>query len=118
MMTLVPDASKLQPAKEGVEPEPLRPTLQGLTGRKVSLAQLAGTIAQYMNQAVVDQTGITGDFDFDVQWDPDRGVLLFSPDYFDRLRREFEKQLGLRFREQEIPMEILVVDKIDRPSPN
>ena len=39
-----------------------------LTGKKTSIAQLAGVVARSLEQPVVDKTGIDGVYDFELRW--------------------------------------------------
>jgi len=76
---------------------------------------------------VIDKTGLTGKFNINVEYrleDADRqqfadatGVQLpesAAPLLFDAL----EEQLGLKLESVKAPVEFLVIDRIERPSPN
>ena len=69
---------------------------------------------------VLDRTGLTGNFDFELQWTPDdlRGGAANpvgdSPSIFAALR----EQLGLRLEPQRGPVEFLIVDSVERPTPD
>jgi len=65
-----------------------------------------------VNRPVVDETGLTGMFELRLDWsdapDGDKPVL------FTALR----EQLGLKLEPAERPMEVIVIDSVDRPTPN
>ena len=75
------------------------------------------------DRPVTDATGLTGRYDFDLEWLPDEtqfgGQLQGSqdsaqPGLFAALR----EQLGLRIAATRGPVETLVVDHVGRPSEN
>jgi uncharacterized protein (TIGR03435 family) len=64
----------------------------------------------------VDKTGL-GDkkFDFDLQWTPDYDSEVDSgPSWFTAL----EEQLGLKLMSSKAPEKVLVIDHMEKPSPN
>jgi uncharacterized protein (TIGR03435 family) len=65
---------------------------------------------------VVDKTGLTGNYDFDLKWTPDdqQGTADAGPTLFTAL----EEQLGLKLVSAKGSVETLVVDHVERPSPN
>lgn len=76
---------------------------------KLSLAQ---RLWPSVDRPVVDETGLTGMFELRLDWsdapDGDKPVL------FTALR----EQLGLKLERAERPMEVIVIDRVDRPTPN
>jgi uncharacterized protein (TIGR03435 family) len=85
-----------------------------LSGKAVPVAALAdrlsGPVFQ-LGRPVMDRTGISGLYDFTLDWGSDDS----APSLFTAL----QEQLGLRLEAQKGPVEVLVVDSIDRkPSPN
>jgi uncharacterized protein (TIGR03435 family) len=61
-----------------------------------------------VGKTVVDQTGLTGNFDVQLKWTPDR---TSQPASFLEAVRE---QLGLDLISRRRPAEVLVVDRADR----
>jgi uncharacterized protein (TIGR03435 family) len=78
------------------------------------LADLVKLVGSVMRAPVVDRTGLTGTFDIDVRWSTDGAPDADAPFLPTALR----EQLGMRFQREEVPTEVLVVDHIERPSPN
>ncbi len=78
-----------------------------------SMSQLADTLSSTLQQIVVDRTGLTGVFDVDLAWaaDPttDAGPALFTA---------LQEQLGLRLQAGKEPVDVLVVDRAQRPTPD
>ena len=96
-----------------------------LEANKISMEKLADLISRQAGLPVVDGTGLTGTFDVSLSWSPAEGITpgdasgtaaeSSGPSLFAALR----EQLGLRLESGKGPVEILVVDHIDRtPSAN
>ncbi len=85
-----------------------------LSGKSVPVAALAdrlsGAVFQ-LGRPVLDRTGISGLYDFTLDWVPDDS----APSLFTAL----QEQLGLRLEPQKGSVEVLVVDSMERkPSAN
>jgi uncharacterized protein (TIGR03435 family) len=90
-------------------------------GRAVPLSLLATSLPTMTGMAtlsrpVVDRTGLTGLYDFTLQWnastDPETG------DNAAFFRSALKDQLGLELKPAHAPFEILVIDRVERPSQN
>jgi uncharacterized protein (TIGR03435 family) len=82
-----------------------------LTGTQVSAAMLANVLSGQLNRTVQDQTGLQGVFDFKLEWEPDplAGNLFTA----------IQEQLGLKLEARKGPVEVVVIDHIERvPSAN
>jgi len=82
------------------------------------LSKLADFLSTQLGRPVLDQTGITGAFDFAVYYRPQNAVAdetAADPEIFDALR----EQLGLRLDARKGPVEMLMIDHIEKvPSGN
>jgi uncharacterized protein (TIGR03435 family) len=74
------------------------------------LSQLANTLSTMVGKTVVDQTGLTGNFDVNLAWTPDRTSPLAS------FLKAVHEQLGLELVLRQRSTEVLVVDRADRPA--
>lgn len=107
---------KLSPSK-GVETTSLSARKDEIIAQAVTLDQFAHSPlwTPIGNRYVVDQTGLTGTYDFTLKWrsDPldESGEL---PDLFNAI----QEQLGLKVIDSKAPLEVLVIDHIERPSMN
>ena len=86
-----------------------------LTAKKTSMAQLADLVARFLGEVVVDKTGIDGVYDFEFRWTNDdqtpAGVdAETAPSLFTAL----QETLGLRLQRQKVPVEMIVVDHVER----
>lgn len=78
-------------------------------GLPMLLSQLAG------GNQVVDQTGLKGNYDFTLEFNPDPAKADDTrPSIFTAL----QEQLGLKFVPKKESVNVLVVDHVEQPSPN
>jgi len=82
--------------------------------------------AAVLDRPVVDQTELKGRFDFTFKWTPDesqfggRGGSAKSdaadapPDLFTAI----QEQLGLQLKSAKIPVDVLVIDRVEKPTEN
>ena len=89
-----------------------------------TMPQLARYLDDIVGAPVVDRTGLTGNWDFDVQWstptlaDP-RAELRTPPvESIAGLFAALHDQLGLKLMVTRGPVDVLVIDSISRPTPN
>ncbi len=96
-----------------------------LPARNVTMAQFASLLQRaILDRPVVDNTGITGRYDFDLEWTPDEsqfgGQLPPGPPDSGKpgLFAALQQQLGLRMEATRGPIDILAIDRVERPSEN
>jgi len=92
-----------------------------IIGRAVSAAQLAGNLSGYpaVDRFVTDRTGLTGRYDFTLEYspalmEPGDAVSTAGPSLFTALT----EQLGLRLQPETVVQPVLVIDNIERPTPD
>jgi len=93
----------------------------------VRLAQFANALAPFVGRLVQDRTGLSGDFEFALRWTPDQipqgfdrkagamGLAPIDPDG-PSLMTALREQLGLQLTAQKAPIEILIIDRAERPT--
>jgi uncharacterized protein (TIGR03435 family) len=74
---------------------------------------LAVVLQNVLNRRVIDRTGLTGDFDVELFWDADE-----SNEKLPSLLTAVQDQLGLRLQPAKAAIEVLVIDHIERPTPD
>jgi uncharacterized protein (TIGR03435 family) len=87
-----------------------------LFGRGTTMAMLAMILTDNLERPVIDRTGLTGHYDFNVTYEPSPagpgfnpiGAAIFVP----------IQDLGLKLESQKDAVEVLVIDGIERPSAN
>ena len=97
------------------------PGMNELTARGVTMDRLASTLSQQgLGRVVLDNTGLTGRYDFKLTWAPENVAAdtnstdTSGPSIFTAV----SEQLGLKLEPQKGPVPILVIDHIEAPSPN
>jgi len=94
-----------------------------------TIADVAGTLqAVVLDKPVVDQTGLAEKYDFIVKFTPDAGQMAGfgggpapaadNPDAPPDLFAAFQQQLGLKIETSKAPVDVLVIDKVEKPSAN
>ena len=98
-----------------------------LPGRNATMSELASVFQRAaLDRPVIDKTGISGRYDFDLKWTPDEtqfdGNAVKVPGAADSdkpdLFAAMQQQLGLKLEATKGPIEALVIDRIERPSDN
>jgi uncharacterized protein (TIGR03435 family) len=100
-----------------------------LTVRNATMADFAdGMQASFMDRPVVDQTGLPDRYDFLLKWTPDgsqsSGLGEKGPPPTDDpnappgLYTAIQEQLGLKLVSTKAPVDVLVIDHIEKPSEN
>ena len=93
----------------------------------VAYRSLAGHFSGINNRVIIDKTGLTGAYDVRLQWERDPAPAApaeasapvtqaapHAPSLFDAM----EQQLGLRMQKTKAAVEVMVIDKIEKPSAN
>lgn len=80
----------------------------------VEVSTMLSTLTAASGRAVLDRTGLTGAYDFELKWTPlpdpnSDNVSIFTA---------VQEQLGLRLESGTAPLDVLVIDRIERPSEN
>lgn len=98
-----------------------------LPARNATMAQFSSMMQRgVVDRPIVDRTGLTGRYDFDLEWLP--GETQFGgrfnvappadepakPDLFAAL----DRQLGLKLEATRGPIQVLVIDGVERPTEN
>ncbi len=85
-----------------------------LTGGSITIEPLAQRLSEIIGRVVLDRTGLTRRFDLDLTWAPDQSPDAAGPSIFTAL----QEQLGLKLESTRGPVEVLVIDHIERPTPD
>ena len=111
-------------------PGPTHPCNQGMgvgkmSGRGMPLTFLAGQLSTAAGRTVLDKTAMIGNFDWEIVFTPQ---VLQAPADRERLPQAdpngasiftaVQEQLGLKLESQRENVEVLVIDSVDRPTPD
>ena len=106
-------------------------------GRRIGRGQLTGTmpipvlavsLSQWLDRPVIDRTGLKGNYVVSLTYTPDLSQgARFAPPGPDTpptdtnapsIFRAIQEQLGLELKSSREPVEILVIDRAEKPSEN
>ena len=120
---------KMKLSADQTEPEKGGPKEMGpgrVVGEGVPMYIIANLLSTMLGRAVINNTGLTGKYDVNLQ--PLPGSLQLPTDPADALTQAdavkdavaeaVEKQLGLKIESTRAPEEVLVIDHIEHPSAN
>jgi len=100
-----------------------------LSAQGTPMDGLAAYLTGMLKRIVLDRTGLKGTYDFNLEWTPDPGGLgkleeekaggasppdPSGPSIFTAI----QQQLGLKLESQKGPVEIIVIDRAEKPSAN
>lgn len=101
-----------------------------IEGKSIDWRIVVGQLPSAVGRTVIDKTGLQGQFELRLEWKPDPSVTV-SPeatalataaaatpgervDIFTAL----QEQLGVRLQSARAPLEVLVIDQVERPTPD
>jgi uncharacterized protein (TIGR03435 family) len=84
-----------------------------INARAVVVTDLAQVLEIWSDRPIVDQTGLEGLFDFDMPLPFPAGTDPNLPTLFTAL-----DQIGLKLESRKMPVDILVIDHVERPDPD
>jgi uncharacterized protein (TIGR03435 family) len=87
----------------------------------IRMEHLVGALTNILRRTVIDKTGFSGNFDVAIRWREETTTATpaarptdAAPSIFTAL----EEQLGLKLESSKSPVEVLVIDSVQRPSEN
>ena len=105
-----------------------------LAATRASMAMLADQLSTRLWRTVIDKTGMKGYYAFKLEWTPEPNeygpeALGLPPDTASNPPPEsgnvgptiftaLREQLGLRLKSQKGPVEVLIIDRVAKPSEN
>ena len=104
--------------------------LGNLPAMNASMADLANVLqAAVLDRPVVDKTGIQGKYDFTLVWTPDEGQFRSmgvnvppppanDPNAPPGLFTAIQEQLGLKLESTTAPVDVIVIDRVEKPAAN
>jgi hypothetical protein len=84
------------------------------SGGGAKVAMLAVLLMNEFHRPVIDKTGLDGLYAFDLTYNPDESKQSDRPSLFTAL----QEQLGLKLEAKKGEGEVLVIDRLERPSEN
>jgi uncharacterized protein (TIGR03435 family) len=98
-------------------------------GQGLPVEAIAASLANVIRRSVIDKTGLTGQYDFKLEWTPDAdegsGPRDINPNRADAadstgvsIFTALQEQAGLKLEPSKGPVEILIIDSIEKPTAN
>jgi uncharacterized protein (TIGR03435 family) len=100
---------------------PLRTNLsRGSVVRALTMQEFADFLSQPLQKTVVDKTGLAGrwDFEFDFTNYLPKTPEGERPDFEGVLNATLQGEVGLKLETEKTPVEVLVVDRVEKPGAN
>jgi uncharacterized protein (TIGR03435 family) len=130
-LTIAKGGPKLQPTKvepaDPSEPAPVANALgpevhaggssQGrvIECRRFTMRSITAMLGTQLHDPVIDKTGLTGTYDFTLQFNLDNSS---DPDAYPPLTTALQEELGLKLESVKGPLDTLVIDHVEKPSEN
>ena len=94
-----------------------------MTARGVPMSDLADALSDQIDRTVVDKTGLTGKYSFNLDFSPSSGVgpaggSADASDPGPTIFNALEDQAGLRLQRGTETIDVVVVDHVERPAAN
>jgi len=102
-------------------------------GGKIAMPELIRILSIVMGRPVVDRTGFTGEFDVSMTFTPDENTMglpgaggprdaggprVATDPEKPNILAALQEQLGLKLSAAKVPVEVLVIDHVERPTAN
>jgi bla regulator protein blaR1 len=102
---------------------PSAPGSHRFGGRNVTLDLLASSLPfqtglATLSRPVINGTGLTGGYDLWIEWTPEDTSEVNNHETGGTFREALKDQLGLKLKPENGPVQILVIDHVEQPSPN
>lgn len=123
LLTVANGGARLKPAATP-DAKPFREnSANGTIAKSMPIGEFADFLSGPLEIPVVDQTGLKGKYDFTLDFtpylpDPGKNMDGTRPDTTAILKAAMNDELGLKMTGSKAPIDVLVVDHVERPSEN
>lgn len=90
----------------------------GIEGFSITMPTFIPVLADMLGRTVVDQTGMRGVFDVNLEFESTESVGAVSNSQAPSIFTALQERMGLRLEPAKSPVEVLVIDHVERPSEN
>ena len=116
---MIPGKPRVRPPSipDGVEPCTTlgRPT--SMTSGGTTIAALTSSLIGHVHRLVIDKTGLKGFYTYELEYERS-GLPLDQPSTLPSIFTALQEQLGLRLESTRAPVDVLVIDRIERSTPD
>jgi uncharacterized protein (TIGR03435 family) len=118
--------------QKGIIPRGVSTQSRGLfEGRGILLVRIVIMLSGLVDRTVIDKTGLDGEYDLKLQWAPDFNIdpgsfagiapitgQATTPSPFPSIFTALQEQLGLQLISTKAPLDVIVIDGVQKPSEN
>jgi uncharacterized protein (TIGR03435 family) len=116
------DGPRIRPSSDAQTPDAAAPRRQGaatpgaarFVSPRTTMTYVALMLGVITRRPVLDKTGLSGEFYFELEFAPPDAGDSPAPSVFTAV----QEQLGLRLDSARVPAEVIVIDRAERPSEN
>jgi len=121
-MTVAKGGSRMKEAAADEKPSRENTAISTIA-KAITMRQFADFISQPLRMPVVDHTGLTGRYDFVLNFTAylPTGEKNMTPDFDNNngiILSAIQGELGLKLESHKLPVETYVIDHVEKPSPN
>lgn len=121
-MTIAKSGSKMKEAAPDTKMERQNSAI-GTVVKAMTMAEWGDFISGPLRMPVVDQTGLTGRYDFTLDFTPylPGGEHVMKVDFDNTngmIIQAMQDQMGIRLESRKLPVQMFVIDHVEKPSPN
>lgn len=132
VLSIAKRGSRLKPSAPDDPAAPARPRSMFINNGKVTaidaqLSTLVTVLSRTLGRTIVDKTGLTGNYDFNLEFTPEEGGPQQSgaeaggaspADSAPSIFTALQEQLGLKLESAKGPVDVIVIDHIEKPAEN
>jgi len=91
-----------------------------ITGVGNTMPRFAGVLERFVGHKVIDRTALGGTYDLKLEWTPEARAVdrVDAASTGQAIFTALREQLGLKLESTKAPVDVLVIDSIDIPSPD
>jgi uncharacterized protein (TIGR03435 family) len=89
-----------------------------LTANKISMEDLASILSSVTERPVRDATGLKAVYELKIEWTPESTEAKPEPSNAPSIFVALQEQLGLKLETTKAPIEMLVIDRAEKPAEN
>ena len=123
ILTVASSGAKLKLAAAPDAPPYRQNSANGTIAKSMPIREWANFIAGPLQMPVVDETGLTGKYDFAIDFtpylpEPGKNMSASRPDATGLIKAVMHDQLGLNIDARKTQVEVMVIDRVEKPSRN
>lgn len=115
-LTVDKTGTKMEAAMEPSHPMLRQSGRWQITAQGVTMSVFIAFLGVHLHESVDDQTGLTGHYNFSLNWMPDAPQPMGTPE--DSLGPAMKEQLGLKLTRQKVEVPLYIIQSASKPTEN